>query len=177
MTRPSCRTGRSSPWGTTADCGGAATGPALARYNPDGSLDPTFGTGGKVVTKFSTGSGMSHARCVVAQPDGKIVAGVWGGFGDFALARYDTAGNLDPTFGQGGLATSNRPGLDGVEDLVLQPDGKIVAAGFVGRITTTPTPDDTAVTRSTPTGASTAASETQASRSGRLRPTKTEPVP
>src|SRR5205823_3136702 len=47
---------------------------ALARYNPDGSLDSGFGNGGKVITDFNNGSDDS-ARAIVLQADGKIVVG------------------------------------------------------------------------------------------------------
>jgi uncharacterized delta-60 repeat protein len=62
---------------------------ALARYKMDGSLDMTFGTGGKVTTDFVAGS---TAEAVALQTDGKIVAAgpaqASGGI-DFALARYE----------------------------------------------------------------------------------------
>ena len=74
---------------------------ALARYNSDGSLDTTFGTGGKVTTGF--GSNDAIAISVVIQPDGKIVvagsntASPTGS--DYALARYNSDGSLDTSFG------------------------------------------------------------------------------
>jgi uncharacterized delta-60 repeat protein len=77
---------------------------ALTRYNPDGTLDGSFGTGGKVLTDFSQASD-DHAFAVALQSDGKIVAAglsdVNGNF-DFALARYNANGTLDPGFGSGG---------------------------------------------------------------------------
>ena len=80
---------RSSPWATRT------TAPtkdfALARYNPDGSLDDSFGTGGRVLTDFGS-SADDEARAVALQSDGKIVvagvASVSGG-NDFATARYN----------------------------------------------------------------------------------------
>jgi uncharacterized delta-60 repeat protein len=71
---------------------------ALARYTPDGDLDPSFGDDGIVLTHFA---GISHAQGVVIQADGKIVA-AGGGAGSFVLARYTATGKLDPTFGRGG---------------------------------------------------------------------------
>jgi uncharacterized delta-60 repeat protein len=62
---------------------------ALARYNVDGSLDQTFGTGGKLTTEFETGD--NAIRDVAIQADGAIVAagtGRIGGVSQFALARY-----------------------------------------------------------------------------------------
>ncbi|GEM_PF-1022297 len=104
---------------------------ALARYNPNGSLDPTFGTGGVVTTDFG---GEDAGRALVLQPDGKLVVAGWtdaAGFrSDFALARYNPNGSLDPTFGTGGVVTTDFGGEDAGRALVLQPDGKLVAAGY-----------------------------------------------
>src|SRR5262249_57713777 len=65
---------------------------ALARYNGDGTLDASFGTGGKVTTDFSP---IDFANSLVIQPDGKIVvagaSNVSRGFG-FALVRYNSNG-------------------------------------------------------------------------------------
>lgn len=100
---------------------------ALARYMPGGSLDPTFGTGGLVVTDLGS---TEVIRAMVIQPDGKIVvAGATGA--DFALARYDSSGALDPGFGTGGIVTTDIGGgsTDLARGLVLQADGKIVAVG------------------------------------------------
>ena len=85
---------------------------AVARYNPDGSLDTGFGSGGLVTT--SVGAGESHAAAVAIQPDGKIVvggravtnAGPHPNIVGFGLARYDADGSLDPSFGTGGLVTT-----------------------------------------------------------------------
>ncbi len=103
---------------------------ALARYLPNGSLDTSFGSGGKVVTPVGTGS--SGANALVLQPDGKLVAAGWSvsGDNDFALVRYNPDGSLDTTFGSGGkVITPVGTGNDYANALVLQPDGKLVAAG------------------------------------------------
>jgi serralysin len=101
---------------------------ALARYNQDGSLDTGFGGDGTVTTDFG---GTDSAKAVVVQPNGKIVvAGT--SSSSFALARYNQDGSLDTGFGGGdGLVTTAFPGSEGDEAnaLVLQPNGKIVAAG------------------------------------------------
>jgi uncharacterized delta-60 repeat protein len=96
---------------------------AVARYNTDGSLDTTFGTGGKVTTDFNSGA---QAYSVAIQPDGKIVVvgSAWPGF---AVARYNTDGSLDPTFGAGGKVTT--PGSGVAYSVAIAPNGKIVAAG------------------------------------------------
>src|SRR6266480_4615089 len=106
---------------------------AVARYNPDGTLDKTFGVGGKVQTDFPGLAAV--ASSVVIQPDGKIV--VAGGafplftfLGDFKVVRYNPDGSLDTSFGDGGIVTTIFPG-DGsfAFALALQSDGKIIAAG------------------------------------------------
>lgn len=111
---------------------------ALAKYKVDGSLDSTFGTGGKVLTTFSSGNGNSHGRAAALQADGKIVmagsAEVSGNLTAFALVRYNTDGSLDPTFGTGGRVTTSLIGpvasiSDEAYAVAIQPDGKILAAG------------------------------------------------
>ena len=104
---------------------------ALARYNPDGSLDAGFGAGGKVVTDLG-GSFGETARAVAIQPDGKIV--VVGASGSHAMVvRYRSSGRLDARFGDGGIVTIDFPGLQASLtprlDLALQPDGKIIIMG------------------------------------------------
>jgi uncharacterized delta-60 repeat protein len=102
----------------------------LARYLIDGSLDPTFGIGGKVVGGFLQ-SKMS-LNSIVLQPDNKIlVAGIiYNNYSDsqFVLVRYNTNGTLDTTFGVGGIVIMNSVNI---KTLTLQSDGKIIAAGFL----------------------------------------------
>ncbi len=96
----------------------------LARYNPDGTLDVTFGDGGRVTTDIPP----SGAYAMAIQPDGKIVAA--GGGRRFALVRYRPHGTLDPTFGGDGVVTTNfHPEYDVAYAVAIQADGKIVAAG------------------------------------------------
>ena len=82
---------------------------ALARYNKDGILDKSFGTGGEVLTDFGTDS-FSSASSVAITPGGQIVVSgpvTIGGVNDFGVARYNSNGNLDTSFGTGGEATAN----------------------------------------------------------------------
>jgi len=106
---------------------------AVARYNSNGTLDLTFGVGGKVQTDFPGLAAV--ASSVVIQSDGKVV--VAGGafplftfLGDFKVVRYNPDGSLDSSFGDGGIVTTTFPGQGSYAFAVaLQPDGKIIAAG------------------------------------------------
>ena len=115
---------------------------AVARYTSNGVLDPTFGTAGTVITKFSVlpaalGFATDDAASAVAvQPDGKVVVvGVsWdsvGLYSNLALARYNPDGSLDSSFGVGGLVRQGGPIGGWARAVVLQPDGKIVVAGSI----------------------------------------------
>ncbi|MGH2704871.1 MAG: hypothetical protein ACRDJ4_07205, partial [Actinomycetota bacterium] len=119
----------------------------LVRYLPDGSLDPTFGTGGIVKTSIGP---FSAARSVALQADGKIMAvgrtdpgDITAG--DWALARYNPDGSLDSTFAGGGTVVTDFHGKnDSGGGVVIQPDQKIVVAGRSG--------DDGALARYLPDG-------------------------
>lgn len=112
---------------------------AVARYNSNGTLDPSFGTGGKVITGFG---GDAQAFATAAQADGKVVvagyAHINGGF-NFALARYNSNGTLDGSFGAGGRKTIpfGPVSVAQANALAIQRDGKIVVAG-ASNITTAP---------------------------------------
>ena len=100
----------------------------LARYNVDGSLDTSFGSGG-IVTTFITDQ--DQASAVIVQPDGKIVvAGRTHPLLEaFTVARYQADGSLDASFGNGGIVTADFGGSAEAFALALQPDGRIVAGG------------------------------------------------
>jgi uncharacterized delta-60 repeat protein len=103
---------------------------ALVRYNPDGTLDQTFGTGGKIVTAFA---GSSMATSAVLQSDGRfVVAGTCtSGTHEFCLARYNADGSLDSTFGSfGEVMTKVGTGDAFSFGSVLQADGNIVLSGY-----------------------------------------------
>lgn len=108
---------------------------ALARYLADGSLDPTFGNGGTVTTDFGSPSGLGEwATSVRVQTDGKIVVGGEAETADFAavfsLARYNSNGTLDSSFGTGGKVTTAIDSFgDYLSEIQLQSDGKILAVG------------------------------------------------
>jgi uncharacterized delta-60 repeat protein len=103
----------------------------VARFGTNGFLDATFGTGGISDSALGTG----NASAVAIQPDGFIVVGgyvVNGGNGfDLALARLDTDGHVDATFGTGGsVVTTVTSNHDQIAAIALQTDGKIVVGGL-----------------------------------------------
>lgn len=106
---------------------------ALLRFNSDGSADNTFGVDGKVSTDLN--NAIQEAHEVALQPDGKIIVA---GFtfsplsaNDVVVLRYNSNGSLDLSFGTNGVAL---PVINNDDDaafsMVLQPDGKIVTAGY-----------------------------------------------
>ena len=106
----------------------------IIRYNADGSIDNSFGNNGIVFTGFGGANAIVYALCI--QPDGKILAAGSTNTGplstfDFAIVRYNTDGSLDNSFdGDGKLPTSVSPQADEIYAIALQPDGKIVVAGY-----------------------------------------------
>ncbi len=98
---------------------------ALARYTAGGGLDPSFSGDGLQTTDFGSADG---ATAVAIQGDGRIVVGGISG-GNFALARYDTAGGLDPSFSGDGKQTTGFGGNDSSNDVAIGADGTIVVVG------------------------------------------------
>ena len=113
--------------GSMRNTGGGLVATGVVRYNPDGSLDPSFGTGGIVLLERAVD------RAVALQADGKIICGGGGGssqLADYQITRLNRDGTPDSTFGSGGHVTIDFAGSgDGVYGLAVQPDGKIIAAG------------------------------------------------
>jgi uncharacterized delta-60 repeat protein len=110
-----------------------ASGPivAIARYLPDGSLDPTFAGTGRLLS--SAGSFTAAAHALALQPDGKIViAGeaTPGTLPNCLVARFNSDGTPDAAFGVGGVVTT--PLCNTATSIALQPDGRIVIAGREG---------------------------------------------
>ncbi|MDD2413449.1 MAG: T9SS type A sorting domain-containing protein, partial [Bacteroidales bacterium] len=103
------------------------------RYNIDGSLDLTFGTAGKLV--LSIGPAFDFLMSVCVQSDGKILLGghTYIDFGpkyDIVVARLESNGTLDYSFGIGGYAKARIvEGENYVTDMKVQTDGKIILAG------------------------------------------------
>lgn len=116
--------------------GSDSGGLALARYMPNGVPDNTFNTDGKLTDSFF--EPFVAGLGVAIQPDGAIlVAGgaSVGGFAQFGVARYEPDGDPDVTFGGGdGRVTTDMSGqTDFAQDVAIQPNGAIVAAGSSGR--------------------------------------------
>src|SRR6476646_1427271 len=113
----------SAPSGGAAAAVGRQVEPILVQAqatadSTPGSLDPTFGNGGKVLTP---GGGASDA---IMQPNGDIVVSTGSG-----VARFLPTGQLDTAFGSGGLASAGFVGGEGLQGVALQPDGKIIWVG------------------------------------------------
>lgn len=104
---------------------------SLALYNYDGSLDQTFGTGGRLISPLLIS--YEQLFCLAIQSDGKIITGGNNVNGFAFVARYNVNGSLDSSFASVGYVTTQF--VDGrnsnVQALAIQADGKIVAAGTV----------------------------------------------
>jgi uncharacterized delta-60 repeat protein len=130
--------------GTASSADGTVSEFAVARFNTNGSLDATFGTGGKVTTNFvgvMQGGVSNPANAVLIQPDGKILVG--GGASQCAkcvhrtaLARYNTDGSLDATFGNGGMVDVTE--IAAATTLALDAAGDIFALAGTAIVEFTP---------------------------------------
>ncbi|NER26898.1 MAG: DUF4347 domain-containing protein [Symploca sp. SIO1C4] len=122
---------------------------ALLRYNSDGSLDSSFGSNGIVTTNiandddidsnyYDNNYSVDEIDSAILQPDGKIIAVgstststyTYDTNQDFALARYNSDGTLDSSFGSNGIVTTDIANdSDFISSAILQSDGKIVVVG------------------------------------------------
>ncbi|MFL6605051.1 MAG: hypothetical protein ACJ8R9_27475 [Steroidobacteraceae bacterium] len=106
---------------------------AIARYNGDGSLDASFGNGGKLTTavKNSSGTDVIYGLALQDVNGEKRILAV-GGEGDFAAARYTPAGTLDAEFGSAGKIISTfNSSIGAAKALTVLPDGKAVLSGHM----------------------------------------------
>ena len=102
----------------------------LLRYSASGNLDGAFGTAGLVeIPGADFGGPGATSGSITIQPDGKILLGVVKESGTPEVIRFTSSGQLDPTFGSGGVAAFGF-GTTPSTGLAVQPDGKIVAATF-----------------------------------------------
>jgi uncharacterized delta-60 repeat protein len=108
---------------------------ALARLNVDGSLDASFGSGGKVVSDPPAADSDPQALALALGSDGKLVLAGWQSSTERSvLARFDSDGVLDASFGGDGVVTTRFPHEFSslAWDVEIQPDGRVVAAGEAG---------------------------------------------
>jgi len=124
------------PDGKIIVTGGAFESICVVRYNLDGSLDSSFGSGGIVINRIGE---FASGNSVVLQADGKILIGgdaLFGSDKNFVILRYNINGMLDNTFSFDGTVTTD---FNGREDMArsirVQTDGKIVVAGRSGDLT------------------------------------------
>jgi len=109
---------------------GETSSSALARYRPGGGLDTSFGDGGKVETSFGNHI-YDEADAVTVDDAGRIIAAGGGSLyhTEFTLSRYDPDGNLDASFGSGGMVRTRFPDSAWANALALDGQGRIVAVG------------------------------------------------
>ncbi len=109
---------------------------ALFRFNANGSPDNSFDTDGIVTT--DVGTTYQSLSALALQPDGKIIVGGYAGNANepldkFLVVRYKPNGMLDNSFDSDGIViTSVGDAYTDVNSVVVQPDGKIIAAGYAG---------------------------------------------
>jgi uncharacterized delta-60 repeat protein len=131
LTNDEIRATAIQPDGKVITAGNADSTIAVVRFNVDGSPDNTFGKHGKVIPPSSS---IENCSAVIVQPDGKIIIGGFSATSadiDFTLIRFNPDGSFDTTFGTNGIVKTSFGILsDSISTLVLQPDGKIFAAGF-----------------------------------------------
>jgi uncharacterized delta-60 repeat protein len=106
----------------------------IARFNSNGTIDTTFGSSGKVILPIGSDDDYEHSLAI--QPDGKILLGgrcSIEGYYDFCIARFNSDGTLDTTFGSNGIVIQPIGSRDdfGIS-LAIQPDGKILLGGYCG---------------------------------------------
>ncbi|HEY2803530.1 MAG TPA: delta-60 repeat domain-containing protein [Actinomycetota bacterium] len=105
---------------------------ALARYRPEGTLDPTFGHGGIVTTRYR--HAQTSAEGVAVEPGGGVLAAGTADDKRWILAKFTDRGTLDRSFGRGGWATVDfGSGEEVARDLTLTPNGRIVVSGTGGQ--------------------------------------------
>jgi uncharacterized delta-60 repeat protein len=109
----------------TVDSAGGDLAFGIARYNTDGSLDPTFSDDGKQLTDFSAGN--DEANAVALDGDKILVAGH--SENNFAIARYNANGTLDNSFSGDGMETTVIGSSSWGNGVAVQANGKIVVGG------------------------------------------------
>jgi uncharacterized delta-60 repeat protein len=127
-------------------------GGAAARFTADGVLDPSFADHGQLETHANP-NGLGFQHVIATTGDMILVAGAWNTPTDMELqlARFDSAGAPDPTFGTGGFAVASAGTNRNLAwSLTQQPDGKIVVVGTHGTYPSIPSTLDIVVARFCP---------------------------
>jgi uncharacterized delta-60 repeat protein len=105
----------------------------VVRLNPNGSPDTSFGSNGAGYVSISSWTSLAAGAVAIQADDRIVVAGIAPGTpstgSDIGLARFNTNGTPDATFGSGGIVVGPLPNNERARSLTLQPDGKIVVAG------------------------------------------------
>lgn len=100
--------------------------PLLARFDSNGKPDMMFAADGRILLDLG---GYEEAYSVALQRDDKIVVGGWTGIGDDPVVwRLNRDGSPDASFGERGATIPIGLGLEWVDDVALQPDGRIVSS-------------------------------------------------
>jgi len=113
--------------------GGNFPGFGIVRYLPNGKLDSSFNIDGKVTSQIALGG--AYANSIAIQSNGQLVLGGNSSPNssikdNFLLVRYTSAGYIDQTFNGGIVSTSRGCCFDAIQSIIIQPDDKILAAGF-----------------------------------------------
>ncbi|MDI3287667.1 hypothetical protein, partial [Polyangium sp. 15x6] len=112
-----------APNGKILATGESIGGASVLRLDTDGKLDPTFGDGDGIAT---TSVSANPAESMQLLSDGKVLV-TFTGSGGYKVARFDTNGLLDKTYGMNGIASVHPACL--VRDITAAPDGSVIAAG------------------------------------------------
>ncbi len=105
----------------------------LVQFHPDGSIDTSFGQLGKVVTDFGNGFDDNGAALAIQEDEKIIITGRTGHPSNhqFGIARYNSDGSLDGSFGIGGRSSIDLQSFqDAPSNLAIQNDGKIIIGGI-----------------------------------------------
>lgn len=105
----------------------------LARLLPDGTLDPSFGTNGRVFT--DAGTNTDAAEGIAVNAEGKYAVCGKAQFNDYFIILYNNDGTTDATFGNNGIlyVQPTSGNTYSIEDIAFQQDSKIVIAGTYGQ--------------------------------------------
>ena len=112
-----------------------SNGSLIDKYNSDGSIDINFGANGRLF--LPSGNIASNANGIVELENNKLIVGGWyvpsGTNVDVLVIRTNSNGIVDSSFGLNGAATMDIDHRDYVEAMVVQPDGKIIVVGELGK--------------------------------------------